>query len=122
MPATSVYLVDDDASVRRSLSRLLRIAGYDVETFDSAEAFLASGRPLPACFVLDIHLPGIDGLELQRRLAASAAQVPVVAISGHGEENTRQRALDAGASAYLDKPFSEAALLDAIGQALASGS
>lgn len=119
VPGKSVYVVDDDGSVRRSLARLLKAAGFDVETFATAEEFLASRLPEPACVIVDIHLPGMDGVELQRRIAETARALPVVAISGHGEASTRQRSLDAGAAAFLDKPFSDDGLMDAIEKAIA---
>ena len=122
MPKKSVYVVDDDSSVRRALSRLLRVAVFDVETFSNAEAFLASELPEPACLVVDVHLPGMDGVELQRCITERTRGLPVVTISGHGEEATRRRALDAGASAFLDKPFGDGELLDAIAQAMSTHS
>lgn len=120
MAHKSVFVVvDDDDSLRRSLERLLRAEGYDVETFRTAEDFLASGVQNPACLVLDVYLPGMDGVELQLHLAAAARELPVVMISAHGEELTRRRALDAGAAAFLTKPFNPSALLDAIDRATA---
>ena len=117
-----VFVVDDDDSLRRSVERLLRTEGYEVESFKTAEAFLASEFPTPACLVLDMYLPGMDGDELQRHIAGTARELPVVAISAHGEEATRRRALDAGAAAFLAKPFNPAALLDAIERATAKPS
>ncbi len=104
-------MVDDDDSVRRSLARLLRAAGFGVETFATAEAYLAAASPDPACLIIDMHLPGMDGIELQRRLRG---RLPVVAISGYGNELMRQKSLDARAVALLDKPFADSDLLDAI--------
>ena len=122
MEGASVYVVDDDASVRRSLARLLTVAGFDVETFGNAEEYLASDLPQPACLIVDVHLPGMNGIELQRRVAETSSGPPVVAISGHGEETSRQHSLAAGASAFLDKPFSDEALLGAIEKAIAARS
>lgn len=122
MGRTSIFVVDDDASVCRSLARLLKVAGFEVETFGTAEEYLERGLPNPSCLIVDVHLPGMDGVELQRRIAESAAGLPVIAISGHGEETTRRRALEAGATTFLDKPFSDDALLDAIEKAIAATS
>ncbi len=106
-----MFVVDDDDSVRRSLARLLRAAGFGVETFATAEAYLAAASPDPACLLIDMHLPGMNGIELQRRLEG---RLPVVAISGYGEEPMRQESLDEGAVAFLDKPFADSDLLDAL--------
>ena len=108
-------MVDDDDSVRRSLARLLRAAGFGVETFATAEDYVATASPDPACLIIDMHLPGMDGIELQRRLEG---RLPVVAISGYGEELMRQESLDAGAAAFLDKPFANSDLLEAIDRAI----
>ena len=118
----SVFVVDDDDSLRRSLERLLRAVGYDVETFRTAEDYLASEFPTPACLVLDVYLPGMDGVELQRHLAGTVSELPVVAISARSEEATRRRALDAGATAFLTKPFKPSTLLEAIERAMARSS
>lgn len=114
-----VAVVDDDASVRKALSRLLSTAGYAVETFTSAVDFLGHSFPPPACVVVDVRMPGMTGLALQHDLAAMYPRLPIVMITGHGSEAIRQRALDAGAVAVLDKPFSDQALLDALTDALA---
>ena len=114
-----VAVVDDDVSLRKALSRLLSTAGYAVETFTSAVEFLGRSFPPPACVVLDIRMPGMTGFALQQDLAAMYPRLPIVMITGHGSEAIRQRALDAGAVAVLDKPFSDQALLDALSDALA---
>jgi FixJ family two-component response regulator len=114
-----VSIVDDDVSVRRAVRRMVRSGGYAVQSFPSAREFidaLALGRP--ACVVLDIHLDGMSGLELERRLAADGAGIPIVFITGHDDEVTRGRVRQSGALAYLRKPFDKRALLDAIGKAL----
>lgn len=114
-----ISIVDDDATVRNGLRRLMDVAGLVAETFASAEAFLAS-RSMPAttCLILDVHMPGMDGLELQRRLRAANWKIPIIFISAHGEE-MRARALEGGAVAYFAKPFSTEALLEAIDAARA---
>ena len=117
MPLISI--VDDDLSVRRALRRLVRSAGYTVETFASAREFLdslPSGRT--ACLVLDIHLEGMSGFELQERMAADTAHIPVIFITAQDDAATRERARQTTASAYLRKPFDEQVLLAAIGRAI----
>jgi FixJ family two-component response regulator len=114
-PQEVVFVVDDDETVRKSLGSLLRSAGLNVETFASAQEFLAEPRAdAPGCLVLDVRLPGLSGLELQRRLAADGCAVPVVFITAHGDAASRAQALEAGAVECLLKPFSEEALLSAI--------
>ncbi len=114
-----VLIVDDDASVRRSLQRLLSSHGYAVATFASAEELLASALPaVPACLVLDVRLPGRDGLELQQALADRADTLPIVFISGHGDIPTSVRAVKAGAEDFLAKPVGERVLIPAVAQAL----
>jgi FixJ family two-component response regulator len=115
-----VLVVDDDLSVRRALSRLLRAEGYDVATFATAGEFLAHPLPLrPACLVLDVRLPDMSGLELQRRLTTTAPRLPVVVISGHADRAVREQVLAAKALAFLAKPFDDDALLGAVSDALA---
>ena len=115
-----VFVVDDDLSVRRALSRLLRAEGYDVCAFATATEFLSHPLPArPACLVLDVRLPDMSGLELQRRLASSAPRLPVVVISGHGDRAVREEALAANGLAFLAKPFGDEALLTAVSDALA---
>ena len=114
-----VLIVDDDASVRRSLQRLLTSHGYAVAAFGSAEALLAATLPaVPACLVLDVRLPGLDGLELQQALADRADTLPIVFISGHGDIPTSVRAVKAGAEDFLAKPVGEKVLIPAVAQAL----
>jgi len=110
-----IAIVDDDPSVRRALGRLIRSAGYTVETFASAGEFLDSaavGRT--TCLVLDLLLEGMTGFELQGLLAADGAGIPVIVITAHDDAATRERVRHAGAAAYLPKPFDPAALLHAI--------
>jgi FixJ family two-component response regulator len=114
-----VFVVDDDLSVRRALSRLLRAEGYEVRTFATAGEFLAYTRPSrPACLVLDVRLPDMSGLELQRRLGVVAPRLPVVVISGHADAAMREEALAANGLAFLAKPFGDEALLSAVSEAL----
>ena len=117
-PQPLVAVVDDDASSRKALRRLLRAAGYAVETFESAAEFLARSSFLPACLVVDIRMPETSGLDLQRQLAGSRPELPIVMITGHGSADVRERAVAAGAVAVLDKPFDDRALLAAINLAL----
>jgi FixJ family two-component response regulator len=117
----TIYVVDDDASVREALRGLLRSAGLRAEVFGSATEFLASGRVSDAaCLILDVRMPGMGGLELQEELIGSSRRVPIIFITAHGDEDARSRALERGAIDFLQKPFSDDALLDAIGAALAS--
>ena len=115
----TVYLVDDDATVCRSLARLLKAVGYRARTFSSPDQFLQCSRDEgPSCLVLDMHLPGMTGLELQRALAAAEPSLPIVFITGHGDVPTSVQAMKGGAVDFLPKPFLDADLLRAIGQAL----
>jgi FixJ family two-component response regulator len=117
MPQESftVYVVDDDESIRRALKRLLRSVGHYAMTFASAEAFMESAPEAgEGCLVLDIRLPGMTGLELQDRLASSGAKYAVIFMTAHDNPQWRQRAKEVGAIAYLRKPFDEQSLLDAI--------
>jgi FixJ family two-component response regulator len=114
-----VYVVDDDASVRRALSMLLQTVGLDVETFPSAQAFLAHAMPdRPACLVLDIRLRGTSGLDLQAELKAAGRDLPIIFITGHGDVPTTVRAMKSGAVDFLEKPFNDQQLLDCIQRAL----
>ena len=116
-----ISIVDDDDSVRESLSGLIRSVGFGVMVFASAEEFLNSNHLSDTnCLILDVRMPGMNGLELQRRLAASHRSIPVIFITAHGDEEARVRALNGGAVEYLLKPFSEEALLKAIDTALKS--
>ena len=114
-----VMIVDDDESVRRAARRLIKSFGFAVETFASAEDFLTSGRlPQTACLVLDVQMPGLNGLELQSRLISDGNQVPIIFITAFSDESARDQALRAGALSYLVKPFEETDLLNAINLAL----
>ena len=115
-----IAVVDDEESVRKALERLIRSAGFAVETFASGSAFLESARyAQPSCVVLDLHMPGMSGFEVQGALALEHAGVPVVIITGHDTPEARTRALRLGAKAYLCKPVDDEALLAAIGGAAA---
>ena len=114
-----VSIVDDDASVRRSTRRLLRSSGFRAEAFASAEEFLNSGwAGETACVILDLRMPGINGLELQRRLTQNGNRVPIIFLSAHASEEDERSALRAGAVRFLRKPISKEALLSAIRDAL----
>ena len=114
-----VFIVDDDASVREALSSLVRSIGLRVETFSSAGEFLRqSNSDSPSCLVLDVRLPDLSGLALQRELAAKNNGIPIIFITGHGDIPMSVRAMKAGASEFLTKPFSEQDLLEAIRQAI----
>ena len=110
-----VSIVDDDVSVRRSTRRLLLSSGLRAEAFASAEDFLQSGRVAEtACLLLDVRMPGIDGLELQRRLSGTDRIIPIIFLSARASEEEERRALRAGAAEFLRKPVSKEALLNAI--------
>lgn len=120
-----VFVVDDDESVRDSLEGLIRSAGLSVETYASAQEFLAGARSncvgsvsAPSCLVLDVHLPGLSGLDLQKQMAEVNIGIPVIFITGRGDIPTTVRAMKAGAIEFLTKPFRDQDLLDAIGQAI----
>lgn len=116
-----IAVVDDDDSVRESLRGLFRSVGFAAQGFASAAAFLQShDLPETDCVILDVRMSGMDGLELQRRLVASHPDVPVIFMTAHDDARTRSQALSGGAVDYLIKPFSEAALLDAVRAALGS--
>jgi FixJ family two-component response regulator len=121
MPENStVFLVDDDASVRRALTRLIKSAGYQVQPFASAREFLDSGCPSqgPACLVLDIRMPGLSGLDLQRELKAASESLPIIFITGYRDIPTIVKAMKAGAVDFLPKPIQDKDLLRAIAQAI----
>jgi FixJ family two-component response regulator len=113
-----ISIVDDDASVRRALDRLCRSAGYKVDSFESAEAFLDSDADDAKCLILDVHLPGKSGLELQSELGRLGKRVPIVFITAFDDEQTRARALEAGAIEFLRKPLDTEQLLDLIQRVL----
>jgi FixJ family two-component response regulator len=122
MPEAAIHIVvgvDDDFRVRESIGSLMESAGYAALLFSSAEVFLLSGAlAKTSCLVTDVRMLGMDGVELQRRVRLERPQLPVIFISAHYDEETRQRALDGGAVAFLYKPFDAAELLGAIQTAL----
>ncbi|MFL5309840.1 MAG: response regulator transcription factor [Myxococcales bacterium] len=114
-----ISIVDDDESVREALKSLLKSVGFNAEAFGSAEEFLKSGQLAgTACLILDVRMPGMSGVELQDRLTASHDGLPIIFISAHADEDARQRALANGAVEFLQKPFSDEALLNAIDAAV----
>ncbi|MEA3208491.1 MAG: hypothetical protein QOE70_1548 [Chthoniobacter sp.] len=114
-----VFIVDDDPSFRRSTERLIRSSGYMARTFATATEFLQSPHPdAPSCLVLDVRLPGLSGLDLQRELAAAGWKIPIIFMTGHGDIPMSVQAMKAGAVEFLTKPFREKDLLGAIAQAL----
>ena len=114
-----VFVVDDDVGTRDSLKNLIRSVGLRVETFASAQDFLRSTRPdVPGCLVLDVRLPGLSGLDLQKRMTEAEMEIPIVFITGHGDIPMSVRAMKAGAVEFLTKPFRDQELLDAIQQAV----
>ena len=115
----TVFVVDDDVSMREALSRLIRSVGLHVETFSSAREFLRQKEPeVPACLVLDVRLPGLSGMELQREMASANCRIPIIFITGHGDIPMSVRAMKAGAVDFITKPFHDQDLLDAIQNAI----
>jgi FixJ family two-component response regulator len=118
-PDPVVFVVDDDPSIRDALTSLIRSVGLRVETFESARAFLIrQPSDAPGCLVLDVRLPGLSGLDLQRELAAAQITMPIIFITGHGDIPMTVQAMKAGAVEFLTKPFRDQDLLDAIAQAI----
>ena len=114
-----VYIVDDDLSVREALEGLLRNEGWDVETFSSAQGFLAHSRAFaPSCLILDVNLPDLNGLELQSHLAAERVEIPIIFITGYGDVPMSVRAMKGGAAEFLIKPFGDDVLLGAVTEAI----
>ncbi|HKS08630.1 MAG TPA: response regulator transcription factor [Pyrinomonadaceae bacterium] len=114
-----VFVIDDDESIREALKSLIRSVGLRVETFASAHEFLEGRRPdVPGCLILDVRMPGLSGLDLQRDLTEANIHIPIIFITGHGDIPMSVRAMKAGAVEFLTKPFRDQDLLDAIQQAL----
>jgi FixJ family two-component response regulator len=117
--APIVFVVDDDVSVRESLELLIGCEGWQAEIFASADEFLSRPRPsVPSCLILDLSLPGLSGLDLQKRIARDRTDMPIIFITGHGDIPSTVQAMKAGAVEFLTKPFTDDALLSAIRQAL----
>ncbi len=115
MPSQVVFVIDDDASMRDAISRLLNAVGLTVQTFASAREFLAGRLPdVPGCAVLDVRLPGLSGLDLQREMVERGIHIPVIFITGHGDIPMSVQAMKAGAVEFLTKPFRDQDLLDAV--------
>jgi FixJ family two-component response regulator len=115
----TVYVVDDDASVRKGVLLLLESLGYRAVGFDSAKAFLADGGAAgPSCLILDMRMPRVSGLDLQREMASKGIEIPIIFVTGHATVATSVRAMKAGAVDFLEKPFDEQALLDAVTAAI----
>jgi FixJ family two-component response regulator len=118
-PEPTVFIVDDDAQMRESLNNLIRSVGLRVELFASAQAFVQSRHPdAPSCLVLDVRMPGLSGLDLQKQASDAGLEIPIIFITGHGDIPMSVRAMKAGAVEFLTKPFRDQDLLDAIQQAL----
>lgn len=114
-----VYVIDDDPSVRDAIKSLIRSVGMNIETFASAQEFMSCKRPeAPGCLVLDVRMPGLSGLDLQRELTDARINIPIIFITGHGDIPMSVRAMKAGAVEFLTKPFRDQDLLDAIAQAI----
>ena len=114
-----ISIVDDDDALRNSLDDLIRSIGFRTQGFPSAEAFLSSNQAYDtACLILDVRMPGMNGLELQRQMVAANWRIPIIFITSHADDDARARALEAGAVAFLYKPFREEELLTAIDAAL----
>lgn len=120
MSEPTVYVVDDEPAIRHSLELLLRSVGLQAAVFASGTAFLDAYSPqLDGCLIVDVRMPGMSGLELQEALAARGAMLPVILITGHGDISMAVRAMKAGATDFIEKPFNEQVLLDAVHRALA---
>ena len=116
---STVFIIDDDASIRVSIQGLLKSVGLQSESFASASEFLSSGAAVkPGCLVLDVRLPGLNGLEFQRKLAEAGNEMPIIFITAHGDIPMSVKAIKSGAVEFLTKPFRDQDLLDAIDQAL----
>jgi FixJ family two-component response regulator len=114
-----VFIIDDDPLYRRSSERLVRSVGFSVQSFESARDFLSSRRPnVPSCLILDVRLPGLSGLDLQRELAEAGIHLPIIFVTGHGDIPMSVQAMKAGAVEFLTKPFRDQVLLDAIRHAI----
>jgi len=122
-PTPTVFVVDDDPSVRKGLRRLLKSAGYGVETFASAEDFLALNKSDngPVCLILDLQMPGMNGLDLQNELMSQNLSMPIIFVTGHGDIPSSVKAIKRGAVDFLSKPFDDEKFFDAVEEALIKG-
>ena len=119
MTTPVVFIVDDDESVRRALVRLMRSVGFDVRVFSSAQDFLDQGcQNIPGCLILDVRMPYMDGLELQEKIRACGSKIPVIFITAHDDTSAKVQAMKAGAVAFIQKPFDDQVLLDAVNSGL----
>ena len=117
----TVFILDDDASVRKALKRLIKVAGFKAQTFGSAREFIDSGHYQSAgILVLDVRMPGMNGLELQKYLTDSGSDMPIIFITAHEDIQARRKALEAGAIDFIKKPFEDQTLLDGIQRALSN--
>jgi len=120
MADKQAYIVDDDEAIRRSLTFMLKTSGYKVEQFSCGEEFLKAAPKLtPGCVLLDIRMPGMDGLEVQQAMAQAGVPLPVIIMTGHGDVNLAVRAMKAGAIDFIEKPFEKATLMSALEQGFA---
>src|SRR5712671_870433 len=118
MPRRSIFVIDDDLGMLRTIDRLLRLHGFDVQTFESAEEFLKNSNPHDVgLLVLDINLSGMSGIELRKKLALSGISIPVIFITGNDSDAIRNAALEVGCTAYLSKPFPAKRLMDVVEKA-----
>jgi two-component system response regulator FixJ len=116
-----IFVVDDDADVRESLCQLLDAAGFESQAYESAQAFLAGARmPEGGCLIVDLRMPGMNGLELQQKLVADGVQLPVIIVTGHADVPLAVQAMKAGARDFIEKPYSHATILNAVNAALGS--
>ena len=114
-----VFIVDDDESVCRALRRLIKSVGHNVRTFTSAKDFLNQGcQNVPGCLILDVRMPGMDGLELQERLVDSGSKMPIILMSAHEDISTREQGLRAGAIAFCQKPFEDQVVIEKVNSVL----
>jgi two-component system, LuxR family, response regulator FixJ len=121
MPDALVFVVDDEPAIRDSLAMLLRSVGLATRTFDGAQAFLDAFQPVPnACLLADVRMPGMSGLELQETLRSRGLKVPVIVLTGHGDIAMAVRAMKAGAADFIEKPYNDQVLIDAVHRALAA--
>ena len=119
----TIFIVDDDESVLKALKRLIQLAGFEVETFSSASEFIKSGYDeRRGLLILDVRMPGMSGIDLQKKVVESGSKMPIIFITAHGNEETCRLAMESGAVAFFQKPFEDQALLDAINIGLGKSS